>query len=117
VDHVLAIHAQQLERFGGSHGVLHPGALESAVARHGNRFRYESPGLAELAAGYLVGLIRAHAFTDANKRTGTASMLVFLRINGHRLHVPQPELYALAMDVANGRVTEPQAAEWLRQRI
>jgi death-on-curing protein len=117
VDHVLAIHAQQVERFGGSHGVLHPGALESAVARSGNRFHYESAGLAELAAAYLVGLIRAHAFIDANKRTGTASMLVFLRINGHRLHVPQTELYALAMDVANGRRAEPQVAAWIRERL
>ena len=52
LDTILALHAQQVDRFGGSHGVLDRGAVESALARAPNRFHYgESADLADLAAG------------------------------------------------------------------
>ena len=114
---VIGIHAQQVERFGGTQGVLHPGAVESAVAKPRNRLHYGSADLADLAAACMVGLTSSHGFVDGNKRAGAATMLVFLKINGRRLHVPQPELYALAMDVANGRLDEERVAAWIRARL
>jgi death-on-curing protein len=116
---VLALHAEQVDRFGGSHGVLNPGAIEAALARPRNQFLYRSgggPDLADLAAAYLVGLTGSHGFVDGNKRIGAAAMLVFLAINRRPLHVPPAELYALVMSVATKKVTEGQVATWIRER-
>jgi death-on-curing protein len=118
LDTILALHAQQVERFGGSHGVLDVGAVESAVARPRHRFHYgETPDLADLAAAYLFGFAAKQGFVDGNKRIGVAAMLVFLALNRRPLHVQPDELYALAMDVANHRITEAQVAEWLRRHV
>ena len=112
------MHAQQVDRFGGSLGVLDQGAVEASAARPRNRFQYnDAADLADLAASYLVGFAGSHGFVDGNKRIGAAAMLVFLALNGKPLHVPQPELYGLVMDVANGRVEEAQVAEWLRRHL
>ncbi len=114
---VLALHAEQVDRFGGSHGVLNPGAVEAALARPRNQFLYrEDADLADLAAAYLVGLTRSHGFVDGNKRIGAAAMLVFLALNRRPLHVPPAELYALVMSVATKQVTEGQVATWIRER-
>jgi death-on-curing protein len=111
------LHTEQVDRFGGSHGILDPGAVESAVARPRNRFHYEEQAdLADLAAAYLFGFAAKQVFVDGNKRIGVAAMLVFLAVNRRPLHVPPDELYALAMDVANGRITEVQVAEWIRRK-
>ena len=115
---ILGLHAQQVDRFGGSYGILDPGAVESALARAPNRFHYgEAVDLADLAAAYLFGFAAKQGFVDGNKRIGVAAMLVFLSLNRRPLHVPPDELYALAMDVATRRITEVQVAEWLRRKI
>jgi|SRR5579859_880752 len=115
---VLVLQAEQIERFGGRHGVLHPGAVESALARPRNHFLYRAEAdLADLAASYLVGLIRGHGFVDGNKRIGTAVMLVFLALNRRPLHAPPAELYALVVSVATKRVTEGQGATWIREHF
>jgi len=73
--------------------------------------------LADLAASYLVGLVRAHAFVDGNKRIGLAALLVFLAVNRRPLHAPPAELYALVMAVATKQVTEGQVATWVREHV
>jgi death-on-curing protein len=114
----LVLHAEQVERFGGSHGVLNLGAVESAVARPRNHFLYRGEAdLADIAAAYLVGLVRGHGFVDGNKRIGTAAMLVFLTLNRRPLHAPPAELYALVMSVATNQVTEGQVATWVREHV
>ena len=98
--------------------MLDLGAVEAAAARPRNIFQYRPEAdLADLAAAYLVGFAGRHGFVDGNKRIGAAAMLVFLTRNRHPLHVPQPELYGLVMDVANNRVTEAQVAAWIRAKI
>lgn len=115
---VLVIHAQQVERFGGAHGVLDPNIVRSALARPINRWAYdETADLADLAAAYMVGLVRSQGFRDGNKRTGLASALVFLRLNGRALHVPGKELYALTMQVARNEVGDEVVAAYLRSRM
>jgi death-on-curing protein len=115
------IHAQELERFGGSPGVLDRGVVESALNRPVNRWHYGGPevDLADLAAAYLYGLAQSQGFVDGNKRTGLAAALVFLAVNGRRLRVPGEDLYQLVMSVADERVrmTEKAVAAWFRERI
>ena len=115
------MHSIQLERFGGSAGVRDPGAVESALNRARNRYHYggSDVDLADLAAAYLYGLAASQGFVDGNKRTALAATLVFLDINGHPLHVPGSDLYALTLAVADEQVrwSESQVADWLRQRL
>ncbi len=115
---LLAIHAQQIERYGGAHGVLDPNVVLSALARPINRWSYDPEAdLADLAAAYLVGFARSQGFSDGNKRTGLACALVFLALNGASLHVPPAEVYALTMAVANNQADDTTVAAYFRDRL
>ncbi len=119
---LLAIHARQVERYGGAHGILDHNVVRSALARPLNRWAYDQEAdLADLAASYLVGFGRSQGFIDGNKRTGLATALVFLRLNGRTLHVPGRELYALTMQIANNEANneadDEAVAAYLRSRM
>jgi len=115
---LMAIHAQQIERYGGAHGVLDENVVRSALARAKQRWAYDDDSdLADLAAAYLVGLARSQGFNDGNKRTGLACALVFLGLNGLELHVPPKELYALTMQAATGQANDEVVAAYLRDRM
>ena len=91
VGEVVFIHREQIVRHGGAPGVINQGSLESAVAA-AEFAAYYNPGanIHWLAAHYAVRLAQNHAFADGNKRTGIASALVFLAMNGISKH-PTPE--------------------------
>jgi death on curing protein len=115
---LLSIHAQQIERYGGAHGVLDENVVRSALARPIHRFAYQDDAdLADLAAAYLVGFARSQGFNDGNKRTGLACALVFLLLNGYALHVAPRELYALTMQAALGKAQDDTVAAYLRQHM
>jgi death on curing protein len=115
---LMSIHARQIERYGGAHGVLDQNVVRSALARPINRWAYdEDADIADLAAAYLVGFARSQGFRDGNKRTGLACALVFLRLNRYVLHVPGGELYALTMQIAAGEADDAVAAAYLRSRM
>lgn len=115
---LLAIHAQQVERYGGAHGVLDENVVLSALARPRHRWTYdENVDLADLAAAYLAGFARSQGFNDGNKRTGLACALVFLSLNGLELHVPPQELFALTMKAATADVDDHVIAAYLRDRM
>jgi death on curing protein len=115
---VLAIHAQQIERFGGAHGIRDQDIVLSALARPKQRWHYDPfADIADLAALYLVGLSQAQGFVDGNKRSGLACALVFLALNGAALQVDGAELYALTMRVAMNQADEVEVATFIRARL
>jgi len=115
---LLAMHAQQIERFGGAHGVIDHNTVHSALARPKQRRSYDDHAdLADLAACYLVGFARSQGFRDGNKRTGLACALVFLALNGRRLHVDGRELYAITMAVATNAAGDAEVAAYFRSRL
>ena len=67
-DDVLAVHAEQIERFGGADGVRDRGLLESALAQpmvtFGDNFLHED--LYAMAAAYLFHIVQNHPFIDGN---------------------------------------------------
>ena len=112
---LLAIHSQQVERYGGLHGVLDNNVILAALARPANRWAYdESADWADLAAAYLVGFARTQGFNDGNKRTALACALVFLVINGKSFEAPPEEVYAVTMAVANGKADDTAVAAFVR---
>lgn len=115
---LLAIHAQQIERYGGRHGILDRNVVPSALARPTNRWAYDRDcDYADLTAAYLVGFARAQGFSDGNERTGLACALVLLALNHLALRVPPPELLALTMAVATNQSDDAKVAQYLRERI
>ncbi len=86
LDEVLALHEDQITRYGGRRGVRDLGLLISALGTPSATFdgRFLHDDLFEMAAAYLYHLARNHPFVDGNKRTAFAAALVFLWINGFR---------------------------------
>jgi death-on-curing protein len=82
VAEVLAIHADQIERYGGSHGLRDAGLLEAALYRPQTGYYAD---LIEEAVALWESLSQNHAFIDGNKRTAFAVMYTFLAINSAHL--------------------------------
>ncbi|MGC2031660.1 MAG: type II toxin-antitoxin system death-on-curing family toxin [Steroidobacteraceae bacterium] len=87
---VLAIHQDQIERYGGSHGLRDPGQLEAALYRAQTGYYSE---VLEEAAALWESLGQNHPFIDGNKRTAFAAMVTFLAINGIELTADPPATY------------------------
>ena len=94
LDEVLAIHADQLDRYGGLAGLRDSPALVSALGMPAATFdgAYLHGDVFEMAAAYLFHLARNHPFVDGNKRTALMVAIVFLGFNGKALEAPADEL-------------------------
>jgi death on curing protein len=112
------IHAQQIERYGGAHGVLDENVVLAALQRPINRWSYEkSVDFADLAALYLVAFAGTQGFNDGNKRTGLACALVILALNSVSFDADATEPYELTLRVATHQIGDPDAAIWFRKRL
>lgn len=112
-----AIHSELLLEHGGAPGIREGGEdmIESALARPRNRLAYEPDSdLATVAAAYLFGFTRNHGYIDGNKRVGFAAAATFLLLNGSRLTAPEMDAYEIVIGLVEGRITEGEAAQWIR---
>jgi len=116
LDEVLALHAEQIRRFGGAPGLRGRGLLESALAMPRATFAGEPlhATVFEAAAAYLFHLARNHPFVDGNKRVALAAALVFLWLNGFRVECDDDALGDLVIGVASGRIPKAEAAVFLK---
>ena len=115
LDEVIEIHEQQIELYGGAHGLRDAGALESAVATpqatFGGEYLHTTVWL--MAAAYLYHLVENHAFIDGNKRVGANAALTFLYLNGWELDCADDDLVELVLGVAQGRVLKEEISCFL----
>ncbi len=116
---VLRIHATLIDLYGGAHGVRDAELLASALAQPEATYEglYLHSEVVEQAAAYGFHLAQNHPFLDGNKRIALAALLVFLEINGRSLRVEQESLYAVMMSVAEGRLSKPGLAGWIRDNL
>lgn len=113
---VLAIHDAQLAEHGGATGLRDESLLLSALARPRNIATYGTPDLADLAAGYAVGIARNHAFVDGNKRTAIiVAAGAFLPMNGYEITATNEEVVRVMLAVADGSMPEAELAAWFRE--
>jgi death on curing protein len=115
VAEVLAIHADQIERYGGSPVVRDQGMLEAALYRPQTGYYSD---LIEEAAALWESLSQNHAFIDGNERTAFAATYTFLAISGARLTADAQETY----DFVNGLYEANQfgfdkLVPWLRNNL
>jgi len=113
-DTVLALHERLLAEFGGSSGVRDRGRLDSALARPENLLAYGKPSVFELAASYAFGLVKNHPFIDDNKRTGLATAVLFLELNGQRFQASEADAVIQTLALAAGAIDEAAYAAWLK---
>ena len=116
-EQVLAIHDNQIETYGGSHGIRDLALFESAIMRPQTTFGGKDlyPSVFEKAAVLMHSLIMNHSFIDGNKRTGTVSALVFLEINRFRVSVDQKELTDISLEIASKSMDVKSVAIWLKK--
>lgn len=113
-----AIHSDQLREHGGLSGVRDEGVLESALARPRQAWAYSRrPDLATLAAAGGFGIVRNHPYRDGNKRVGFLAIVTFLGLNDWDLDVTDAEVVTEMLDLAAGRVSERELAQWIRERM
>lgn len=119
LDEVLAIHAWQVEHFGGDAAVLDMDKLESALGMPQQGFGgdYLHPDLPAMAAAYLYHIARNHPFADGNKRTALHAALMFLDLNGADTDIDVDEGEQFVLGIATGSLSKDEAAEWFRKRM
>lgn len=111
----LAIHADQIERYGGLAGVRDQGLLEGALFRPQNGYY---PNLIEEAAALWESLSQNHPFVDGNKRTAFAITYTFLAINGARITASASESEAFLLNLYEiGAFDFERLSQWLRDNV
>jgi len=112
---VLAMHADQIERYGGSPGVRDPGLLESALYRPQTGYYAD---LVEEAAALWESMAQNHPFIDGNKRTAFAATYTFLAINGAELTANADDTYAFVAGLyERGAFSFDELVPWLRRNV
>ena len=116
LDEVLALHHDQIARYGGHVGVRDLDLLNSALGTPSATFDglLLHNDVCEMAAAHLYHIARNHPFADGNKRTALAATLVFLRLNGFRLVADPDALTDLVVKVAANELHESDAAVFLK---
>ena len=112
---VLAIHGDQIERYGGSLGLRDPGLLEAALFRPQTGY-YED--VIEEAAALWESPAQCHVFIDGNQRTAFAATYTFLIINGVELKASAAETYSFIAGLYDKNAFHfDELAGWLRRNV
>lgn len=112
---VLAIHEDQVARYGGAQGVRDHGLLEAALFRPQTGYYAD---LIEEATALWESLSQNHPFIDGNKRTAFAVTYTFLVINGARLSANAAETEDFMLDLyRQGTFSFEKLVPWLRNHV
>jgi death-on-curing protein len=116
LEEVVAIHRDQIDRYGGSSGVRDWGLLKSAIAMPAATFggQFLHTDICEMAAAYLFHIAQNHPFIDGNKRVGAVAADVFLALNGIRLVASEDQFAEVVLATAGGVLSKSAIAEFFR---
>jgi death on curing protein len=115
IGEVLQIHRQQIENYGGVHGIRDTALLEAAVFRPQIGY-YNS--IAEEAAALMESLANNHPFLDGNKRVAFAAAHTFLLVNGFDLDVQSLAAYEFVMQsLSTGKFRFGPILQWINHHI
>ena len=111
----MAIHDDQIRRYGGAEGLRDIGLLEAALSRPQNGYYAD---LIEEAAAIWESLSQDHPFIDGNKRTALAVTFTFLVVNGALWDAALSETEAFVLDAyASARFNFERLKGWLRRNV
>ena len=102
------LHSLMIETYGGINGIRDKNLFDSVCQNPYQEVfgKQLYPTIFDKAAKYLFDFCNYQVFLDGNKRTGVASMQVFLNTNHYDLTLSNEQVYNLAMDIANGQIKE-----------
>lgn len=117
LEQILVIHEDQIDRYGGSHGLRDLSLLESAIFRPQTTFSGEElyKSIFDKAAAMLHSLILNHPFIDGNKRTAVVATIVFLFKNNYEIHVSNTALLTFALAVEKKEYNLEEISRWLQE--
>ena len=114
---LIAIHELLLSDFGGMRGITEAGfgRLEAAAATpRASMFGEEIyAGIAQKSAALCLAIVRAHPFSDGNKRVALVALGTALALNGARLTATNDQAYEAMMSLARGEMRHEQLAAWV----
>ncbi len=114
---VMLLHRIMTEQTGGDPNIrdsqLLDSALESVFQTFGGQELY--PSVEEKGARLGYSLISNHAFVDGNKRIGMYILLIFLEVNGIRLHPSVSEVSKVGLAVASGEMKYEELYAWVME--
>lgn len=115
VDHVHDAHddAMAYGLAGEDRGIRDPGLIASAVMAPRNAY---PDTLAEIAASYVLGIVKNHGYQNGNKRTGAIALVMFLEMNGFPVELSD-EWINIIEDVAYSKVTKHQLIDIIASRL
>ncbi len=112
---VLAIHDDQIARYGGAPGVRDPGLLEAALFRPQTGYYSD---VIEEAAALWESLAQNHPFIDGNKRVAFAATFTFLLVNGVRISARAEPTFEFINGLHDeGAFELGRLVAWLRQNV
>lgn len=110
---VLAIHDDQIKRYGGTDGIRDAGLLEAALYRPQTGYYND---LIEEAAALWESLAINHPFIDGNKRVAFAVTYTFLMINGVKITATPDQIHNFIVSgLETGQFRHHQLETWLRE--
>ena len=112
---IVELHMAIYERYGGDHGVLNEGMLDSALQAPFQTFGGEEliPDTKKKIIRLAFGLIKNHAFRDGNKRIGALVLLTLLELNGYPVNATNAEFADIIMGVAASEKDEEDLMAWV----
>ena len=110
---LLAVHDMQLAEHGGASGIRDQGLLQPALARPEQLQHYGDPTVFELAAAYIVGIVKNHPFVDGNKRAGFIAGVLLLELNGYTFNASETAAANTILAVAAGAMGDTELTKFL----
>lgn len=109
-DEIVIVHNDMMRRLGETPQPLtRPDLLSSALARPIWAAQYEGADLITQAARLGIGIARAHAFVDGNKRTAYEAMTLFLDLNNVQLRKPELTLAQILEWAVSPEISDDEA--------
>ena len=116
---VLCLHKLMTAETGGDPNIRDFALLNSALESAFQTFDGEElyPSIEEKAARIGYSLIANHAFVDGNKRIGIFVMMIFLEVNGVKIHPSVDEVIRVGLAVASGKMKYEELLNWIYEMI
>lgn len=120
-EHIIRINQQQIEMYSPdeTHILVSETALNMCVEQPKQEtFGMELyPNIEDKAGILYINLAKKHCFGNANKRTATMALLVFLAINGKELKATPKELEDFVVEVVVSTFDKEVVSKWIRERL
>jgi len=118
-EEVVEFHKELIRLYGGKYGIRDVGLLESAIHQPQISFggKCICKDIYEMTAAYFYHIIKNHPFVDGNKRVAVMVSITFLRYNDVEIVLDQDQLYFLAIDVANSKISKQKISNFFKKNV